>query len=482
MRYQGFCGPSNQSQSVIANCERLVNWRYERIQSPFAPVEAALYPTPGRQAYAEVSAIGSREYFVAEGRFFAVIGGGLYEVDGTAGTTLLGAVAQDGNPAQMAYLNASGGQLCIASGTNTYHYNLTTGVFQQVLTGETTMIGAIDGRFLSFNRVTGQVRLSASNDGTTWTAQAFARSAAPDRWQAMVIGIGEIWMIGEETGEVWYNSGASPQPFALNRGSLFQYGTIAPFSARKVGDSIVWVSSSKDGAGRIIRARGYTPQPISTYAVETALGGYARASTIGDAETLSYELEGHLMAVFSFPSGPGTWAVDMETGSWVELGSWNAPLNRFDAWAPRVHAYCFNKHFVGDRATGIIAELDTAFGDDLGATIRRLRVGPPIMASSRQRIVVSRFEVLLEAGLGTATGQGVDPQVMLRTSYDAKRWSAERMASAGRMGQYQARCVFTRAGSSETLWVPEVSVSDPIPWRLTGAEIDGLGISQRRAA
>lgn len=482
MEYAGFCGPSSQSQSLVADAERTVNLYYERIESQYAPTQGALYPTPGRRALFTVADIGGRAFKTAAGRAFHVIGGGFYESFAVAAPTKINTVLQDSNPAQIAYNSASGGQLCIASGTNLYHYNMTSGVFSTVLTGETTMVAMIDGRFLSFNIATGQVRLSALNDGTTWTAQFFARSAAPDRWQAMIPVGSEIAMIGEETMEFWYNSGATPQPFAMIRESLSQSGTCAPFSAREFNGSLLWVSGSKDGKGRIMRADGYAPRAFSNYAVDTAISGYARSGSIDDAETLTYEQEGHLFAVFSFPQPQASWAVDMDTGSWHELGTWNSALGRYTAWAPRVHCVAFNKHLVGDRTTGTIAQLDVQIGDDLGAAIRRLRMGPPLWANRRQRLIVSAFELRFEPGLGIATGQGSDPQIMLRTSGDAKRWSPERTVSAGKMGNYRSRAVWTRCGSSDELWVPEVTFTEPIPLRIVGADVDGTGFAQRRAA
>lgn len=481
MNYEGFCGQSSQSQSLVANAERTLNLYFERVESPYAPTGGALYPCPGRRALFTVADVGSRGFFTAAGRAFHVIGGGLYESFAVALPTKIGAVAQNNNPAQFAYNPASGGQLCISSGTNLYHYNMTTGVLTQPLAGETTMVGYVGGRFLSFNIATGQVRLSALNDGTTWTAQFFARSEAPDRWQAMVIGSSEILMLGEETGEFWFNSGASPQPFAYARGSLFKSGTCAPWSALELGGSFVWVSGSKDGKGRIMRANGYNPSALGNYAVETAFAGYARTSTIDDTEAMPYEIEGHLFATFSCPTARASWGVDMETGAWHELSSRDA--NGIDTvWGGRGHCVAFNKHLVGDRATGVIAEMDVNIGADLGRPIRRLRMGPPLWASSRQQMLVSRFSVILENGLGALAGQGSDPRLMARFSRDAKRWSAERQAGVGKIGEYAHRCYFTRLGASEPLWVPEVSFTEPSPFRLLGAELEGSGFQQRKAA
>jgi hypothetical protein len=64
---------------------------------------------------------------------------------------------------------------------------------------------------------------------------------------------------------------------------------------------------------------------------------------------------------------------------------------------------------------------------------------------------------------------------------NAKTWSSERLASAGKQGDYDRQIAWTQCGSAEKLWVPEISVSDPIPWRLSGAEIDGTGFVQAGA-
>ena len=89
---------------------------------------------------------------------------------------------------------------------------------------------------------------------------------------------------------------------------------------------------------------------------------------------------------------------------------------------------------------------------------------------------VSRFQLMREVWLGTATGAGGDPQVMLRSSTNAKTWSDVRTAAAGKQGAYGTEVVWTRLPSSTHLWVPEITVTDPIPWRLVGAEVDGRGL------
>jgi PKD repeat protein len=64
---------------------------------------------------------------------------------------------------------------------------------------------------------------------------------------------------------------------------------------------------------------------------------------------------------------------------------------------------------------------------------------------------------------------GADPQVMLRLSNDGgKTWITEQWRSAGRVGEYLRRVRWNRLGCARRR-VFEVSVTDPAPWKVTGA-------------
>jgi hypothetical protein len=68
--------------------------------------------------------------------------------------------------------------------------------------------------------------------------------------------------------------------------------------------------------------------------------------------------------------------------------------------------------------------------------------------------------------------EGVDPQVMLRFSNDGgKTWGTEMMRSAGKVGEYGKRVRWERLGRARRR-VFEISTSDPVPYRITGAAIE----------
>jgi hypothetical protein len=100
--------------------------------------------------------------------------------------------------------------------------------------------------------------------------------------------------------------------------------------------------------------------------------------------------------------------------------------------------------------------------------IRRVRRAPALV-SENQRIYYPGLEVFLESGLGTATGQGANPRVMMRMSNDGgKTWGPEHFRNAGAVGEYWRRVRWDRLGMGRQR-VYEIAVSDPIPWRVVSS-------------
>lgn len=480
-QYPGFVYGSNESQSPWADLERTMNWYPEPNQSPASPHPASLYPCPGQENYVTVSDINCRALFAMAGRCYAVMGAHVYKVLDTNSASIVtgGTVTNDADMASIASNGDAGAQLLIGSGTNGYLLTIATNTLTAVanLAGITSSVGMIDGYFLAFNAATSTFYISELNDGATWDLTQYAqRSIAPDPWVSMTVDSNrQIWLIGEQTGEVWYDAGTSPFPFQPVPGSVFGFGTCAPASVKLVGSSMMWLSQNSNGAGQVIGANGLVPERVSTYAVETAIAGYARTVGITDAEAVTYSDQGHTFYCLTFPAANATWVYDLTTRLWHERGVWDTATGTYGVWGPRNHAYAFGKHLVGDRGTGMLCEMDTSFTSECnGDLIRRLRIPPPLWVNPQsRRMFVSRFQLLMEPGLGTVSGQGSDPQVLLRTSTNLKTWSSSQSVTAGVLGAYSTNVYWTRLASSTQMWVPEIVVTDPIPWRIVGALVDG---------
>lgn len=469
MRLESFVGGSYEAEAVTADIERTVNWYPAQIEAPRATAQWALYPTPGVTELVAAANGPGRGHFFMDNREFAVIGTVFYEIDSAGTLTNRGTVALNSSPATISSNGDGGGELFITSGGNGYIFDLTANTLTQIaaLNGKATMGDHLDGYFLALNSATSTLYISNLLDGLTWnTGTDFAqRSSAPDPWVAMIVAQSFVWLLGELTSEVWYNSGAS-FPFAKHPSGLIHYGCAAAFSAEVIDQTLLWLSTASNGGYQVVRATGFNPERVSTHPLETQIGGY---TTVSDAIADAYTDRGRTFYLLTFPTQDVTHAWDSETRLWHERGTWDTDEGQYTAWRPRWHAFAFGAHRMLDATTGSVYRMASSIATDVGAmAIRRLRRAPAIV---KDHLLISYpgFELDLEAGLGLATGQGSDPLVMMRFSDDGgKTWSAEQMRSAGKIGEFGKRARWNRLGAGRRR-VFEVSVSDPIPWRVTGA-------------
>lgn len=483
-----FVGGSYRSQSPISDQEALKNCYVEVMEQPGATSRASLYPTPGVEAFAEALATGWRALFSDDnsGRVFGVVGTSFVEILAGGTITVRGAVAVDANPATISTNGDGGGQLLITSGGNAYCYDLATNTLTTELTGTATMGAVLYGFGLVFDVATGTVYLSDLFDLTTWDpTQFFQRSINSDPWQAMfVTPYGYIVLPGTQTGETWYNAGTFPIPFAPDPSGQFARGIAAPFSMAQLGDTVCWLSRGIEGDFQVVRQTGFTPQRISTHPIELLLAGYNEDVGVSDAIGQVYGEHGHLFYLLTLPNADNTLCFDAITvgkaNPWHERGTWIAEDNAYTYWRPVYHAFAFGRHLMGDLDSAVLYEMRHDLPLDVdGRPIRRQRRSPAIL-DQHQRLIIDELEILMQTGVGTGSGQGENPVVMLRVSKDGGyTWGNERTALLGAMGQYWTRVRFLHLGQARS-FVFEITITDPVATRITDAFLWPRG--QRRAA
>jgi len=479
MIYPNFIGRAYTSQSLNVDAEALINWYLEASESEGAKTPMAFYPCPGFEAFASTAQPSGRGAIEVNGRAFCVSGTGFYELQSDETTVLRGTVQQDTNPATLATNGLAGHQVLITSGGLVYCFDLDSHAFAQVndsagdpLTG--TVCGYVDGFFLVLDVPTSTLKWSDLLDGTSWNASDVTqRNTSGDRWRGMLIKDGEIWLFGQQTSDVYVNTGDADQPFQPIQGAFFSTGIGATFACDICDNTPVWFGQSARGNGVVYRATGTggSPQRISDHGVEFAIQGY---ETTSDAQAVTYQDQGHEFFILSFPTEGRTWVWDAATASWHERGDWSSSLMRFTAYRVASHIFAFGKHLVQDRQSGVIYDMDIAHTTGMdGAVIRRVR-RTPYAVNELKSIRFPKLQIDLEVGLGNPVFPAQTPQGMLRWSNDGgKTWSNERAASAGRLGQYGVHMKFQMLGSGRNR-LYEFSVSDAIPWRIANAYFDAL--------
>ena len=463
-------GQAYVARSVNAADNRMVNLFPEATPENGKDV-GFLNRAPGLRLLATVGSGPVRGMWQYGGYGYVVSSNTLYRVDAAWNATVLGTVSGSG-PVSM---TDNGTQLFVACNPLSYIYNATTGVFAQItdpdFAGAVT-VGYIDGYFV-FNQPNSQtIWVTQLLDGTSVDPLEFASAeGSPDNLVGLIVDHREVWLFGTNSVEVWYDAGNVNFPLERIQGAFNEIGCAAPYSIAKLDNGLFWLGSDARGNGIVYRANGYTGQRVSTHAIEFAIQSYA---SISDAFAYTYQQEGHAFYVLTFPTGNATWVYDVATGAWHERAAFYN--GQFSRHASSCQMSFNNEIVVGDCASGNLYAFDLDVYADNGGAQRWLRSWRAIPSGQNnlKRTAQHSLQLDCETGVGLNTGQGSDPQAMLRWSDDGGHtWSNEHWASMGAIGASGTRTFWRRLGMTDKLRdrVYEVSGSDPVKVALIGAEL-----------
>jgi hypothetical protein len=402
---------------------------------------------------------------------FVVSGSELYKIDTYYNATLLGTVSGSGGPVSMA---DNGTQLFVACDPEGYIYNNATNVFAQITDPDfpgANLVGYLDGYFVFTEPNSQRVWVTSLLDGTSVDPLDFASAeGSPDGLVSLIVDHREVWLYGTNSVEVWYNTGASDFPLQRIQGAFNEIGCAAPHSVAKMDNGLFWLGADARGRGIVYRANGYNGQRISTHAVEWQIQSYG---DISDTIAYTYQQDGHSFYVLTFPSAGKTWVYDVATQAWHERASGDDNQYRHRSNCQMTFA---NEIIVGDFENGNLYAFDMTVYSDNGAIqkwLRSWRALPPGQ-NTLKRTTHHSLQLDCESGVGLVTGQGSNPQVMLRWSDDGgNTWSNEHWSSMGGIGEYNRRVFWRRLGMTLKLRdrVYEISGTDPVKIAIMGAEL-----------
>ena len=452
-----------ESRSRATSAQALVNLYPEAGPSG----EITLYGTPGLTVWATLTSGPVRGLCVANDTLYCVVSSVVYRITTAGVATVMGAI---GSSSGMVSMASNGQQILIVDGTTSgFFISLSTNTLNAITDPDYpggVMAAFIDG-FILFNE---------PNSGRIWSGSAYDVSevdgldfstaeGAPDNIVGIIPDHRELWLLGDESGEVYYNSGNANFPFERIQGAFTEQGCAAAHSIAKLDNTVMWLGKDSKGRGIVWKADGYTPIRISTHEIEYQISTYSR---IDDAVAFAYQQDGHAFYVLTFPTDDVTWCFDAATGKWHRRGWFsNGQLHRHRG---QCHAYFNDQHIVGDHSNGKLYVMSMSAYTDNGDEIVREVIGQHVRTG--RRAFYGEVEARIESGVGSTNGQGSDPKALLSTSDDAGRtWSSWRMASIGKIGQYLTRVVWRRIGSGYAKTF-RLRISDPVPIAISGIRVE----------
>lgn len=363
------------------DAERSINLYPEVVDSGTPKVKTWLVGTPGLRGYLNFGQNHGgpvRALYALNGRAFAVVGMVFYEFFANRKAIWRGDVAVDGNPASICSNGTAGNQIFIVSGGHGYIFRLDDNSYVELGTDPAIVnpnylytpnfpypcaMGAfLDGYFIGLLAHSRQFRLSALEDGTSWDGLDVGEvSDAADDLRALAVTHRELWLFGEHSTHPWYNSGVASFPFQPISGVYIEHGILAPYSVVMLDNTLFWLGSDRLGTGIVWRANGYTPQRVSTHAVEYWLKQKGR---LDRSIAYAYQDEGHSFYHLYVPDAETSWTYDVATGFWHERATWDPDELRWEPHLSRCHCYAFGRHLVGDRSSGQVYEMSLDLFDE----------------------------------------------------------------------------------------------------------------------
>ena len=419
-------GGAYETRSVIASAQRCLNLYAESLPTGNKytgstgieePAQSAYYPTPGLRRLNTLPQNGVRAIKQATtGGIYAVAGSGVYRLDpSTWAGTLLGSITTGHRtPVSM---QDNGLMMAIVDGSPYgWSLDLTNDAFAAI-SDPTGMFSGADvvqylDTYLLFNKPKTPQFYSSDSLALTFDPLWFAnKQSFSDLLMTLAVAKREIWLLGDRTSEVWYNSGKPDFTFEEQPGTFVDHGTCAKYSAAVYDNSVFWLSRDRQGRGFVIQGAGYQTKRISTHAIEQELAGY---ETLSDAIGFCYGISGHAFYVLTFPRADRTWVYDIITGLWHE---WCWIDSNGDEHRHRANCcYPVNDTIVvGDWQNGNLYALDRDVYTDDGQPIKRVRAFPHIL-NDGNRVFYRQFVADIDTGTG---GTEVVAATLVRSTFTA---------------------------------------------------------------
>ena len=275
----------------------------------------------------------------------------------------------------------------------------------------------------------------------------------------------KLYLFGTQSTETWWNSGVGNPPFDRVQGGTMNIGLAAVHAVTATEDFVYWLGSDRS----MYRASAYQAQDVTSLAIANTFEGYA---DVTDAIMYDITIDGQNFIILTFPTEGATFGFNEKSNGWFQLST-GANEARYIG---NSYVEAYGKKLIADKDGGAIHSLDLDTYTDNGQVIRRQRVTQPITGGDfgvpGQRILMSRFQLMMETGVGLATGQGVDPQLMFEASFDGGRtWTNQDTVQIGRAGETTTKVEWYNLQSGYEVMI-RITATDPVPVNIYSASMD----------
>tara|TARA_R110002020_G_scaffold10785_5_gene40956 strand:- start:8228 stop:9607 length:1380 start_codon:yes stop_codon:yes gene_type:complete len=457
-------------EAVSFDHQRTVNMYPLVSESGTSKDTVALRSCSGLSEFLTIGGGAIRGGIEANGRAFFVSGNEFYEIFDDGTSTLRGKV---NTTTGECFFEENPTQIMIIDGEDGYIFTKAANSFVTISDPDFPTASHLtfqDGYFLVTQTDSPKFWISNINNGLAWDAlDNTTVESSPDNLVGLISDSSNLWLFGTKSTEVFRNTGASPFPFQVIDGASFEVGCAAQGTIKEIDNAIYWLGSDENGDSIVWRSNGYNAFRVSTQAIEKKI---SESENFNESSSWVYHERGHAFYALRVKGLNTTLVLDVTTGAWHERVYRNPITADEEQHRGANHIFFDKKHLIGDRETNQVYEMRLDLYDDDGDPMIKRRITPHY-SQERALITHAQLELDMEIGVGLVTGQGSDPQIMMRYSDDGGRtWSNELWTSLGKIGEYFTRVKWNKLGVSRDR-VYELSVSDPVFVQINAAYLNG---------
>jgi hypothetical protein len=427
---RGFIGQSYSSKNPQFDCSRAVNW-YPWVdenqtgsnqQISGLNCRSGLTTSLNAAAQATVTAndpngYGRGGYTTTNGLSIFVVGKTVYMHTGAFfpyGAVVIGTLLTSRGQVS---IKDNGQQCVIVDGPYGYYFSVSAPTAGLTQINDPAFYGSnfvdyYDGYFIFAKPGTTLFYWSSLFSVGPFNALNFAsKSGNADPIAAFFVLNRQLWLLGTQTSEIWYDVGGTTT-FQRLQGPYNEVGILAPNTLAKSEIGAFWVAQSERGGATVLMTVGNGVQKVSTLTVDYKLqeyGAYITRST-----GYCYQENGSLFYVVNPYNGTSSWAYDATVTNILGLNTWHertytvqpwqssisVPNGTQQRWLPDFTWFYNGQVLCGDYSQPMVYAIDGTNATDNGAYINLLRQAPHI-SNEMNLIFYSRFRLLCQTGIGS---------------------------------------------------------------------------------
>lgn len=466
---------SYQSDVLPFSAQRCINW------IPIIPqaqgdalTPQALFDSSGLKQFSASVSGTDRGGHEMKGVPYFVTGNTLYSFDSAGVRTSRGTIEGSSRVSM-----ADNGQflVIVVPGGKSYGFDNVANTLTEITDIDFRVSSTVvfkDGFFV-FSASDGAVFFNSSlNDPFTYDALDFGTAEInPDKITGLHVNHNELYVIGEETIELFQNVGGAGFPFQRINGANIQKGSFSRFSPIEFDNSFVFLGGGLNEKTAFWRVTGSSSAvKISTSAIDTQIQKFT-ADEIANAFTMVWAEQGNFFVSFTLTSSSipsKTFIYDATTSTLAGQSVWHERQSGVvdGRWRANSLIRVSGKLLVGDSQDGRIGEIDSNTLDEYGNEIFRRKDSQPFF-NQGESMEWGDIELLMESGVGLTLGQGSDPQIRMSFSDNGSRsFSSEFSRPYGKIGEYRRRTVWKRQGMIDRDRVVRFVTTEPVRSNILG--------------